>query len=1082
MSSFTLLNASAGSGKTHRITLEFLKIILPAPAEASRILSITFTNKAAGEMKERVISSLAELSANPAESKMLADLLAAFPQKTQDDISRQATEALKYILHHYSDIAISTIDSFMQRIIRTFARELQLPANYEVTVGDDELNELIISNIIDNANLDDNITRVLKEIILMQMDEERNPLRLADELTPLVNHLSQEASIQIVDQALETGTAKMISSFDFLLRKNRSTYITFKKNLDTLQKILVDNNLVNDDFIKYRNATSIFNYIGKLQKSYDASPLTPVVYDMLVSGKFLKEPNPQLESEIRDLLLATLDLISDYTYGRMMARRFPVVALLSEIWRFREQYKTENSVLPVSDFNRIIREVLSKEPVPFIYLRAGSRYKTIMIDEFQDTSLMQWLNLLPLIHESLARGNASWVVGDPKQSIYRWRNGKVEIMLSLPEIFEGSENSEEIEEMIKRSFSEDNLQFNYRSDINIVNFNSSFFGFIKDKFNKFLTSDEYSQSAAETLGIYSRVYNQIEQKQKQSNKGYVECRLYNGKLKEHIEKWLNDILDVINDCRQRGYKLSDIVILSRKNSVGVAISSFLMGLPEPVPVISRETLQFRTSPHCRLAMCLYRLIHCPDDDLNAAETWVLLQQYTTVDFTTSPDLQNFFLQKNTRRGRMLLGFITEKSGIPDRASLAFLPPVDQLDLIIHSLEISDNGGFFLLFLREQLMKQQEKTGFDSDLLWQWWTEKGQFTSVIVPDAGDAVNVMTIHSSKGLQFPVVIIPDFNINETKNLPRNLFWHNTDEKKWGIPYSVINYSKSQTTGDLEIKYQVENAKSIMDTINLMYVGTTRAEEKLFVFCSLPPEKQAKESSRKKKAEPEEPVETPVQTDSAKSLRDFVRSGLMPFNERTDEAFSMWWMGDISEKRSRREKADNRFEIKTFRVNPNKPLDSLRKSKSAFDSRELRESAGKGKIIHELLSRINDATDIEPVVSFYTSNGWIEENKKPDYIRFLGSVVNDYPFIFPGREFILSEREIAGADGAVWRPDRIVIGNGNRWKVIDFKTGREKTEHKKQVKLYANLLSEAGMTVESSHIIYIDTESFSASLTDVL
>ncbi|MPM42826.1 hypothetical protein SDC9_89498 [bioreactor metagenome] len=172
----------------------------------------------------------------------------------------------------------------------------------------------------------------------------------------------------------------------------------------------------------------------------------------------------------------------------------------------------------------------------------------------------------------------------------------------------------------------------------------------------------------------------------------------------------------------------------------------------------------------------------------------------------------------------------------------------------------------------------------------------------------------------------------------------------------------------------------------------------------------------------------------------------------------------------------------MKTFRINPNKPLDSLRKSKSGFDSRELRESAGKGKIIHELLSKINSEADIEAVVSFYTSNGWIEENKKTDYIHFLSSVVEKFPFIFPGKEFILSEREIAGADGAVWRPDRIVKGTDNRWKVIDFKTGREKNEHKKQVKLYTNLLSEAGMTVESSHIIYIDTERFSASLTDVL
>ena len=1081
MSSFTLLNASAGSGKTQRITLEMLRLILPNPTEASRILSITFTNKAAGEMKDRLISSLSEIAREPENSRMLPALQKAFPQKTTAELSQMADRALKYVLHHYSDIAISTIDSFMQRIIRTFARELELPANYEVTVGDDELNELIISNIIDNANLDDNITRVLKEIIRMQMDDDNSPLRLADELLPLVHHLTQEASVRTVDSALEAGSGKMMKAFDTLLSKNKNIASQIRKNLEEINSIISKENLGEEDFVKKGNSATIYAYIKALNISFNAKVLSNTMIKILDSGQFLVNPKPETESRIRELLLEILELIPAYKYGRMMAKRFPVVALLSEIWRFREEYKSEKNVLPVSDFNRIIREVLSKEPVPFIYLRAGSRYKTIMIDEFQDTSLMQWLNLLPLIHESLARGNTSWVVGDPKQSIYRWRNGKVEIMLGLPEIFEGSEDTMEAAGIIRSAFQKEDMEFNFRSDINIVDFNSKFYDYIKTRFIRSLSDEEVSDPIKNKLDIYAGVYDQIEQKPNAETAGFVECRIYSGKLKDKKNQWLEDIVQVIRNCVDLKYNLSDIAILSRQNNIGVAISSYLMSLEKPIPVISRETLQFRTSPHCLLAMCMYRLIHCPTDDLNATETWLLLQQYANINFADDTEINNFLIQKKGVRGVMLLNYLTQKFEPLDPESLVFLPPVDQIDIIIHSLDISNAGGFFLLFLREAIMKQQDKNGYNADLLWQWWLEKGQTTSVIVPDAGDAVNIMTIHSSKGLQFPIVIIPYFNIDETKNIKRNLFWHPVDEEKWGIPYSVVNYTKDPPGDDLREQYQLERTKSVMDTINLMYVGTTRAVEKLFMFSFLTPEKPVKESSKSKKKEPEAPAETPLQTDSAKALRDFIRSGNISFSEESHEHYTSWTFGEFPGKRKPKNKNHNRFDVTTFRINPNKPLDSLRKSRTGFDSAELRESAMKGKIIHELLSRISEENDILPVIDSYTSNGWIENDLREKYIQLIQSIVGKFPFAFPGRKYVMSEREIADKDGMVWRPDRMTCDSQNKWKVIDFKTGREKKEHREQVQHYSTLLTDAGMMVESSYIIYIDTENFEAKAVEV-
>jgi len=1072
MTSFTLIMASAGSGKTHRITLEFLKMILPNPTEAGRILSITFTNKAAGEMKERVISSLAELSHNPGTSKMLDSLLKAFPGATSEDIQQQANRALVYVLHHYSDIAISTIDSFMQRIIRTFSRELQLPAHYEVTVGDEELNEMIITSVIDKANLDEGVTKVLKDIIRLQMDDENAPLNLTGNLAPLVSHLTAEASMQIVDHALQSGTQKMIDSFQLLQKKNKDTATQIRSRLEEFFLLLQQHAIQPDDFRKKGNSKNLYECMLLLRQSLDAKTPSDTMLTLLHNGEILSVSQPGIESQLQKIIIEVLDLVTDYRYGKLMTKRFPVVALLSEIWSLREAYKTENNIVPVSDFNRIIREVLSKEPVPFIYMRAGSRYKTIMIDEFQDTSLMQWLNLLPLIHESLSRGHSSWVVGDPKQSIYRWRNGKVEIMLSLPELFEANEDNADAQTLIENYFHKEPITFNFRSGKNIVLFNSELYKDVRNRFNQALQPAEQGDDPLQNTALYTKVYEEIEQQPAKKTGGYVECRFYNSPLKDIRSKWLSDIVQLIEELKASGYRYSDIAIIDRSNRIGVEVSTYLMGQEKPIPVISRETLQFNASGHCRLAMSVFRLLHFPADDLNAAEAFMLMQQYTDIDLGASPELQNFAREKNNKRGNILRNLLVEYAPALDPATLMFLAPVDQLDIIIHSLNIAASGGFFLLFLREQLLMAQDKTGFNHDALWQWWSEKGYKTSVVVPDSGDAVNVLTVHKSKGLQFPVVIMPLFDINEGSKLHKTMHWHNVDEEKFGIPYTIINYKAEMPTTSLQTDYQVEKSKSLMDTINLMYVGTTRAEERLYTISFKKKEKAESKSKKPSKKE----ADNKFEGNSTFLLHEFIKKNTIGFIEEENEFFTAYCLGDKSEKPINKEESLEKWTLDTFFINPDKPLDSLRKNAGAFDSSELRDSAREGRIVHELLSKINAGEDVEPVVDLYTSNGWIDHEKRDSLIQFFNQLIQQHPYIFPGKNSVMNEREISNAEGHIYRPDRMTCDDQNNWRIIDFKTGNEKEAHKKQVMQYADLLSEAGMNVQSSHILYIDTEKYQA------
>ncbi len=1060
MSSLTLLNASAGSGKTQRIALEFIKQILPNPSEAARVLAITFTNRAAAEMKSRLIESLAILANNPEKSKMLKDLLIAFPEWNIDSIQQKAHTALTYLLHHYSDISVSTIDSFMQRIIRTFARDLRLPTNFEVMVGDNELNELIISTLIDSANLDKNITLILKRIIALQIEEEHSPVRLAEYLLPVTAHLSNEASAEITKAGIKSGTTELITAFNRLWAKVKEIDKQIEDKKAGFEQFLKNNNLAVADF-KTKNRVTLIGYYNKLINYGETAKGKTITY-FFENGEFLNNSNPELETAIIDKINEIITLVIDLQFARLLYKNFPVVALMGEIWHLREAYKTENSVLPVSDFNRIIRQVLNDEPIPFIYLRAGTRYKTVMIDEFQDTSLMQWLNLLPLVSESLAKGQNSWLVGDPKQSIYRWRNGQVEIILNLPQLYgAGSELAHEASQ-IAASFRSESMGMNYRSTKLIVDFNNSFYDFMRSVF-----AEKIAASENQKIEIYKSLYGQVEQKANQTNLGFVECRFYAGKLNARMIEWLEDIKSLIDDCVSRGFNLSDIAILTRDKSVGVSVSSYLMSLENPIAVISRETLQFQTSPHCRLTMCVFRLIHFPTDELNAAELWFLLNRPEMKHLDSILAGFDFFVHaKKGIAGKALLEKLKAQFEQFDSQQLQFMLPSDQTDIIINELGLADAGGFFLLFLREEIFKQQEKTASDYNKLWQWWTESGKTTSVVVPDAGNAVNIMTIHTAKGLQFPVVIVPYFNIDEPKKVSKNLFWIEPDEEKWGVPYSVINLKKDPDDERLKEITLLEYAKAQMDTINLMYVATTRAEQNLYVFAIVA----------------EKVLNGDTQPDGSHNwLYQFCNNESRPFKREDNENSISFLLGEPSSAIQKGEEAGKSFLIDHFRVNPNKPLDSLRKSDKQFDTAEYRISAKQGRIVHELLAEICSKSDIDHIVEKFAANGLIESAAIQKTKELLHEMVEQYPYAFPGKSFTLNERDLSDNSGHIYRPDRMVFDSNNQWRIIDFKTGSKSSEHKKQVEHYANLLSDSGFEVESAHIFYVNTNNGEVAVVDV-
>ncbi len=1053
MSQLNVLIASAGSGKTHRITFEFIKSILPDPNNAGRILAITFTNKAAGEMKSRIIEELSLLANQTGQSKMEPDLKKDL-NLTTEDIKSKAKTALSHILHHYSELSVSTIDAFIQRIIRTFSRDLGLASDYEVLVDNSEMTEYIIDNIIDQVNVQKELTAVFKQVIERNIDDDKLSLSFKENLRGIVNNLGKESSDNFIQEALSYNTPEMIGFLKKAYVQVSAQRKKINEGLALFDKICSDQNLTVEDFVSH-SRVSIWGEMVKIKSDPQKYSAAKSVDKLLGEKGILINENEALESEIKDLYLSLKSAVEKFGRMQVLIQDFPFVAIIAEILRIREDFKTSEGILPVSDFYTLIASVLAKEPVPFIFLRAGNRYKTIMIDEFQDTSLMQWINLTSLIHNSLASGNRNWLVGDPKQSIYRWRNGEMEIMLSLPRIYSGGRQFEILDDaapLFDSAFNPDRLPTNYRSDKNIVDFNNGFFAFLQKSIigNHLETSENKNLITPTEKEEYLKVYADVKQDPHKKDGGYIEIRFneeYNTELLHaQIEKLIRRKLE-------QGFKLNDIAILCRNNKHGVAISNFLLNLPDPIQVISEETLQFQSSYYCRLAMNILRVLSSEKDKLAHSEFRSLMLQFP------DDNLQTIY-QKHYKTNTSAPDFIyAQWPGLKPGKS-TWYSPSELLTLIIHNLELSGKGEHYLIFLREKVLEQERKSGSDFESMYTWWQEKGRTMSVVTPAGSNAVNIMSLHKSKGLQFPVVIMPDFNFNDFKSIHWNLHWFRPGDEL-DIPFTAVKYAANTPVDAIKQLHEKELLKTLIDSINLIYVGCTRAENELFVLSDI---KEKEKLSEKPKP--------------GAMLYHFLENN-------TDENHLQIEFNDAdgvykygSEKIiAKSEDKDCAFELKDFHAaHPH----AYKEESDDYDSELLRESALEGRIWHEILSKFESAENAEKLIQQYVLNGQISHQAKNESIEFLKKIAGRHADLFPSDAVFLSERDLTDEKGFIHRPDRI-LKQGESYTVIDFKTGTPKESHKKQIAEYRDILISMGLNVSRTCLLYLRPGEGESEVVDI-
>ncbi len=1055
MKNFKVYNASAGSGKTTILALEYLVITLQNPGKFRRILAVTFTNKAAAEMKQRIINYLRDLSlwsfhGNKALEHNLNYLMeqTGLDEKTMQN---RATMALKNILHQYSDFAVKTIDSFVHRIIRTFAYDLQLPMDFEVELDADKLLTQSIDLLINKAGVDDNLTNAL-----VAFTEERTD----DEKSWNVEYELFQFSKLLLDEEghLNARNLSKLSVNDF--QQIRKSVLRFKNFFEKEIKSLSSEifNMISSSGVSpksfYQGNKGIYKYFEYLSNErFDKLTPNSYVIKTIEEGKWYSSKAPTTDKAIIDQMKPSIEdafhkieaflekHYSRYIVLELIYRKLFPLAVLNETDKILTEIKSLNNLVHISDFNKKVAEIVLSEPIPFIYERVGERYENFFIDEFQDTSEMQWQNMLPLIDNSLASNNLNLVVGDGKQAIYRWRNGDVEQFINLPKI-KGADKNIIIKERalaLERNYLPQDLNMNYRSGKNIVEFNNKFFQF----------ASKYLDEA------YNNIYSGLNQEaHDKNNRGFVNIHFCDEETSKNREEYkdftLETTANTIESLKSDGYQLKEIAILCRTNREANETAEYLLN--KKINVVSSESLLLTKSAKVNFMTSLLRLVNNPSDDIAfVAALKYLDENVLHKDFHRS--IQEY-LHGNEESNRDYLQSILEMMPLKDMSEspiITQLPVYELCEYIVYHYRLNiDDDPYISFFLEAAWNFNVKSTGGIQHFL-EWWDENQGKQYITVPEGLNAVNILTIHKAKGLQFPVVIFPfaDMRLEST----RETLWINTDiPELLGMEKAIVNTNSLLEKTSYAGLYTEEQQKSLLDLVNMLYVVFTRPENELYITCKFPKKGNS--------------FNTPF------LLGEYLKSMNLWNEEQLDYAIGERTYSTVKFDKEKH----NDKELFYKHIYSGEWGDKLKIKKQANFrnmAEEQLDKISRGSMMHQILSMIKTSADIKSALEKAHSRGWFPAGEKEQLRDELEELLNreDVKVLFDGKYKILIERDILDGNGRVYRPDRVII-DGKNAKIVEYKTGMKDASHKKQVHRYGELFGEMGYNVVELLLLYLDTK----------
>lgn len=1142
-----LQRASAGSGKTYTLAKKFIEYYISEPIGNGKrrlrpvkelrealqsILAITFTNKATNEMKLRIVAKLNALANwTPAIPLVKTDYLNDFIKEfgcSGQEIAAHCKYALKVLLTDYSDFKVSTIDSFFQGVLRTFAYEADLDDTYQLELDSNYVIQMGLDTTLDEIETEDESTQGTVWIGSMMenkassgkgwniFQKKGNKQSVYGEILNASRNLAKEDFKEIRERLDNyfNQHPDFYSTYHKLCKiyekDVRETHVRMKQAARALGDAFADAGLD----IAQHGGQYLASRVKNMAETWDwdSKPGSFKIPEFNRKGSRTRVFNPSIdnpylntptEDKLEDLAIRMYECFEAWQNEansekikrwKIYRSTMPYVGLLQSVRNNSKLFLTDTNTVELSETNSILSRIIGDDDAPFVYERLGSKLEHFLIDEFQDTSSLQWHILRPLLIESEGKGFENLIIGDAKQSIYRFRNANPSLITTkVPEEFSNScipcgntpqENT------------------NWRSSMKVVKFNNLFFRFFSKELGDHMEK------------LY---FNAIQPASHKENRGYVKVQLFkNEKGEDNLPAHFAEIPELISDMLKRGYRMNEIAVLVDTHEQGTQIIDSIMlynqreDATEKINFISSDSLETGESPAVQTVISILEAINNgthaelrPIEERNkkGVGDWSKLR----ADFSLF-EMQNAGKPLSEILSRFISGEFNPDSirDIMGKMSTSALPAL--IENIIKEFvpeKMRSSDAAFLGALQDLTLEFSERTTSDISSFLDWWNKKGRYKSISSPEGSNAVNIMTVHKSKGLEFRCVIVP-FSKQTIQPPPNQKEWLwvmpdlSEAEQIPQIPWIPVWSDPRLDETIHAATYQKYLQNYLIDKVNMAYVAYTRAIDELYIFtpCEIKEDGSLGDTKRigaylwRCGTEAKDIIED-------LRLKYPEAESYLPTAEEieVDAENKCWSYGEQLSKedieKGRKEKKDSERKettaitdyrsTNTFRqllcsdttgTDRDTLPTNLREESDDIEPEEIRLY---GEIMHSVMETITTADDLHISLLRMKSSGHIGLETMTRLERELGAAienVKEYGWFEKGMR-VITERSIVGIGDKVQRPDRIVIRPDKTAVVVDYKFGTQRNDKKylRQVRKYANAIEKAGIASKCEGYVWYVT-----------
>lgn len=1099
----TVYRASAGSGKTFTLAVEYISLLVKDPENYQHILAVTFTNKATQEMKMRILSQLYGIANSLQSSQQYFNKVKEKTNMPDAVIRNNARAALTLLIHRYNNFRILTIDAFFQQVLRNLAHELGQTANLRVDLNNEEITEKAVDQMIESLEKGQPVLQWISTYINNSIEDDNGWNIIGKIKTFGTNIFKDFYKAHEANLKEQLSNADDFKVYETTLRKRRND---IRKTFNSKAKSILNE-------IKNANLDIPSNYRSGLYKYLTDSAIAPLTNKPLKAGVLKAKESPQnwtsskcakadkqqiqtlaaevLSAQLSELIAYNNDNWNEFQSIQLTLSHLSELRLLHAIADAVDNLTKDTNRFMLSNTQALLKELIADSDTPFIFERIGARLKHVMIDEFQDTSTIQWQNFQVLLANCMAQElSQNLIVGDIKQSVYRWRQGDWGILNNIEKSF------------AHQKIRLETLDYNYRSEKRIIDFNNAFWEQCVAN-----TAKEVEQDDAEKAKIVQKAYEDVAQKtHKTTENGFVKISLYPREVMK--EAVLEELIETIKELFSNGYggkNQSKIAILVRsKSNIQDIVNALLQSFGNEINIVSDEAFRLDASLSVNIIVSAMHLLTHPDDVLTRGKLVKLYNQevlkkpLTDTDLLVSINESNNIDTKNidkkerrklaTEQQMAKLNSQLPPEYVANRELLLGLPIVDLVDklFMLFGLDQLEGQSSYICTLYDTLNDfLKDHTADIDDFINEW--ENSLSSKTIQSDEIEGIRIMTIHKSKGLEFDNVIIPFCNWEMEK---KGTLWCETKNKPAPynkLPLLPIDFSRDKLIGTVfEDDYKEEHFQNIVDNLNLLYVAFTRASKNLFVFGL----RQGK-TTLDNIAKGTPPGNRSYAIELAlRQVSEQLQGSSLSFPDDIGSEIHFEYGTLVHETHEKEHAvADNPFLIK-----PDKHIVSIATYPQAATFKQSNKSIefvkGEdvdpsdrtryikiGNVLHQLFSTIYTTADIPTRLNELEQQGIIYNDEITSAqlrTRIEDAITN--PQVqewFSKRWQLYNECTILEYNKDTnemeeHRPDRVMT-DGKEFVVVDFKFGKEREEYKKQVQQYMEILIRMGHKKVSGYLWYV-------------